>query len=233
MKQIIKKIQSLAYENTIANTAMWPCIAPIRSLIEKSLLGISNTQSIQSRFKGIGLGYLGLASLIKLRDYSAQKLEITDRYKKYHDMALGTFLTLGVAVPVNIGVYYSCGIDIKKSFMATGLSIISMGCVSWPIGWCADVYRDIFNIKKSNRTPNWLKNSSKKLKYSFVAGVTITSITAMACVYNCVPGSMLPRQNNYRGPTQIEQIIRKTYDLESITYSDPHSLIFNKYNPTR
>ena len=186
MKLLKERIQHEMKEHLVDTMAMVSTNLPLHSSIEL-LSGMTNEVSMMSRAYSIGLTYLGLGRLVKIRDYTKKRFHI-DEYPKIvgnlHDIAY----SIAFGPIAKAGIYLLSGeTDWKKIGLGvvgtTGITSL-LTSVSIPIGGTVDINRECWGIKSSPRTPEWLKKKSSTVKRAVSLGMLATSLAATAVIYS-------------------------------------------------
>jgi hypothetical protein len=183
--EIPQKFKRGLKTHLVDSTAMNVICNPLFAGLETLVLGMSDKLSFNARLLGTGLTYAGMGFLAaKGRDIYRKILNITDKTNEktqiVHDAIYGGLWNLVIAPPF----YYAAGVDdIEKIIGGTAISI-TFGLTSGSlIGYAIDFYRDLTNIKSSERVHSSIRGKSSKFKLGLAAAITATSIALNALVY--------------------------------------------------
>jgi len=171
-------------KHLIDATAVSSVLNPAYALIETQVMGLPLDISINAKFIGTALNYLGLASAYSRgRDLFHKICRINDKHikkKKVFDAIYGC----GFALVVSPVAYFISGSrDIKEITVASSISALintPMGAVS---GYAIDVFRDFFQIKESKRLPELIKKQNNCTKKITACMVAAGSVAATAAYY--------------------------------------------------
>lgn len=208
MKLLKARIQHEMKEHLVDTMAMVGTNLPLHSSIEL-LSGMTNEVSMMSRAYSVGLTYLGLGRVIKIRDYTKKKFHIDEYHPivgAVHDIAY----SLAFGPLAKAGIYLLSGeTDWKKIGLGvvgtTGITSL-LTSISIPIGGTVDINRECWGIRASPRTPEWLKKKSSTVKRAVSIGMLATSLVATAGIYSW--HYHLEQQPNYH-PSSLEKVIEK------------------------
>jgi hypothetical protein len=169
----------------VDSTAIMVASTPVFGAFELFIAGMSNENSINSRFLVTGLTYLGLGRVFTKGMDTSRKLfkinkETSEKIKQVHDAAYAVAYN-AVMGPI---FYYIAGVrDINQVAIGT-LCGMSLGLVlGSPMGYTVDAYRDFFGLKESERLPNFIKNQSRKVKLGLAGILAATSFGLTAGLY--------------------------------------------------
>lgn len=147
--------------------------------------------SLVTRAYGVGLGYLGLASLLSEGRAASRKLfKIKETSKESLQWAHDTAYLVGFNALINPALYYLSGSrDLKEIIGGTlALSIFSV-FAGGPIGYTIDIFRDLTGLEPCERGlyPNFIKNQSQKFKKGLAALLVTGAVAATIGVYALIP----------------------------------------------
>ena len=210
MKMDKKKLEYEVKEHLVDTTSIITLTMPLNTGIETFVANMSNKVSISSRAINLALAYGGLTRLVKLRDYSKKKLNIDSRHgiiKTAHDVVFG----LSVAPPIKTAVYLASGeTDWKKIGIGVLGTMGIVGLLAAPMGYAIDVGRDLWGIKKSERTPRYFENKCEKAKKYFAAGLLTGTIALTSGIYGINSQRNIEKENN------LEQVIGQDFNNSPI-----------------
>jgi len=152
---------------------------------------VSDNISLITRAYAVGLGYLGLASLLsKGRNASRKLFKIKKDSGEFLQWLHDTPYLIGFNAIVNPVLYYLSGSrDLKEVIGGTlALSFFS-AFAGYPIGYTIDVFKDLTGLESCERRlyPNFIKNQSPKIKKGLAALLVTVAIAATVGVYALTP----------------------------------------------
>jgi hypothetical protein len=169
----------------VDTTALLTTSTPIYAAMETFGSGMSSDTSLEARLKVVQLSYMGLAVVYtKLRDLSKYVFNINDssaeKVHKIHDSLYTTVFNIGISVPV----YLSSGANWKQTLIGTGSALVLSFFITGPInGYGVDAYRDFWNLEKSNRLPEKIRQLTPRCKKGIAAALIGASVGLTSIVY--------------------------------------------------
>lgn len=164
-------------EHVVDTTAIVNVGNPVLSILETQLFGLSDQVSINSKFIGMTLGYLGLGSVYsKGRDLYNKLFGINENTSKVVRGIYDTAFSLGYGFVVLSGIYFLSGQRDPSTLIFASLSgAVSSLILGIPYGYSIDLTRDLTGIKESNRVPDFIKKQNPYLKKGIAISLTAAS----------------------------------------------------------
>jgi len=211
LKQIARGyLRYISSKKTLsASTGMLIFITPLAVSVEKAAT-ISDANSMRSRGITVGLMYLGLSALLKVREYSKKRLGMSpesNRALKYvHD---GLF-SVGCAAIIRPTIYLFAGETDWRKIAAGTLGNMAVSAVlGGPLLHFVDTYNDLTGVEESERTPELLKRQSPGVKKRIAAGLAAASISLAGLIYYATPSNNEP--NNQVSTQQVESALENSF----------------------
>jgi hypothetical protein len=185
----LEEIINSAKRHFSDGTAVAAVYTPAYALMETAIVGMSHELSMNSRLLGLAAIYGGLGNLIGLgRNISKKVFKITEesseKIKNIHD----TLYLAGSALIINPVFYLAAGArDPKEIIMGTVAGAVLGAAVGIPMGYAIDAFRDLLDIKKSERIPKKITMAKPGMKKAVATGLVVLSMGLTSAVYKFVP----------------------------------------------
>ncbi len=184
-----KNIGQYLKQHLVDCTALVTIGNPAYTLIEKTLLHLPHSISIDARLIGNAITFAGIGSLSTiLRDHSRKYFNITQESPESHIGIHDTAYGITFSAFASTGIYYASGIHSLEQ-LATG-TITAMGisvATSWLSNYSVDGFRDLIDIEPSPRLPKRIKSLSSKAKKSLGAIAIAGSLLTTGLIYKYTP----------------------------------------------
>ncbi|MFA5856276.1 MAG: hypothetical protein WC867_02895 [Candidatus Pacearchaeota archaeon] len=177
-KSFFQKIKDQPLEYLASTLAIVNPGNPAWALGETLFAGYSAQECFDLKVGGTILCFAGIAYLYngirKLYQKSVGVSEKTsEKMMMVHDGIVGVINSIVISLPMS---YFIGGVDdpikLAKSAALYSLCNIPMGYIN---GYSLDLHRDILGVKKSDRIPSLISNSSDNLKKLYAVGLTVAS----------------------------------------------------------
>ncbi len=149
MPNMIRTLKS----HLVDSTAIMLITNPILAILEITICGMSNEVSIHSRIVATLMTYLGMGFIIsKGRDFSRKLFRLTCNTKGLIQGLHDSFYLATINLILPPIVYFIAGSRDLGEIVSGTITTIIIGLISGAIiGYSIDIFRDLTNIKKSER----------------------------------------------------------------------------------
>ncbi len=175
-------LEKLIKEHAVDSAANILVNTPTYAALEFLLLSWDRNKSLNARALSIGLAVAGMGYInAKGRDIYRKLLNITDVSKERMQRVQDKLYQFGFGMMLNPLFYYASGQRNVKELVVGSLTnaLVSL-YIGDKLGIVIDCARDITNIQKSHRTPEFIK----KNKYAVAIGSVVASAALTYLIYN-------------------------------------------------
>jgi len=176
---------------------------------------MSDLTSIYTRLFSLGMAYVTTDLVVCLREKAFEKARLNEEKRETREVAksiadLGSVAVIGV--PWTYAKYkmmQSAAKEVNESAraLATGSAVLFDAAAQPVKGYLLDVCCDPSDYKKSERTPGWFKNMSKRSRRNFLYGSLAASSLLTAGWYAVNPAPFFPA--NAKDDVSIEEAIEE------------------------